>query len=389
MPAANESAIVMAGIPETNKTLYHRIRFLVGDPAALVELPGDGDSRSTTLILRDIEMARARQHARADDVACPADFAPESGLSGDRETATAQSTAELLGRNGIRHVVSDRTLPLIYAHEIQRAGIAIDCDTDMGILERRAKDEQEVEWLRAAQQATEGAMEMACRLVANASAGAAGVLQHDGAPLTSERLRAAIDVWLLERGFSNPTSIVACGADCADCHNHGSGPLRTEQSVIIDIFPVDRETLYNGDCTRTSVHGDISSELERMLAAVVEAKAAAIAATRAGVSGEDVHRATCAVIEKHGFNLSLPPDDAPDTYTGMTHGTGHGIGLDVHEPPLLDFSGPQLIKGDALTIEPGVYGRAFGGVRVEDMVIVTDDGCENLNHLPEILDWRD
>ncbi|MEE2707371.1 MAG: M24 family metallopeptidase [Planctomycetota bacterium] len=388
MSTINDSAIVMAGIPETNKSLYHRIRFLVGDPAALIELPKNTGGHTSTLILRDIEMARARQRARVDQVACPAAFTPADGLSGDRETATAQATAELLRRNEIRHVISDRTLPLIYAHEINRAGIAIDCDPEMGILQRRAKDSQEIEWLHQAQQATEGAMEMACRLVAAAKADGDGVLQHDGGTLTAERLRAEIDVWLLERGFSNPTSIVACGADCADCHNHGSGPLRTEQSVIIDIFPRDRRTFYNGDCTRTVVNGDISDELTQMLAAVVEAKAAAISATRTGVTGEAVHRATCAVVEHHGFKMGLPPDDAADTYTGMTHGTGHGIGLDVHEPPLLDFGGPELIVGDALTIEPGIYSRAYGGVRVEDLVIVTNEGCDNLNRLPEILDWR-
>jgi Xaa-Pro aminopeptidase len=85
--------------------------------------------------------------------------------------------------------------------------------------------------------------------------------------------------------------------------------------------------------------------------------------------------------------MGLPDDEAPDSYCAMTHGTGHGIGLDVHEPPLLDRAGPELVVGDALTIEPGLYSRAVGGVRVEDMVIVTDTGCENLNKLHEGLDW--
>jgi Xaa-Pro aminopeptidase len=135
------------------------------------------------------------------------------------------------------------------------------------------------------------------------------------------------------------------------------------------------------------VHGAISPELERMHAAVVAAKAAAAAACRAGVTGQAVHEATRQSILQAGYAMGLPPADAPDTYCAMTHGTGHGIGLDVHEPPLLDMGGPELVIGDAVTIEPGLYRRAVGGVRVEDMVIVTEDGCESLNRLPEGLDW--
>ncbi len=387
MAEENKTAIVMAGIPETNKALYHRIRFAVGDPAALVELLDESGPRESTLILRDIEMARAKQHARADRVACPADFAPEGGLSGDRETATAQAVAEFLRRNEVEVVTADRTLPLIFAHEIQRAGVAVECDPELGVLQRRAKDEQEIEWLRHAQQMTEGAMEMACRLVATANARSDGMLIRDGEPLTAERVRAAIDIWLLERGFANPQSIVAAGGAAADCHNLGSGPIYTGQSVIIDIFPRDRKTLYNGDCTRTVVHGAVHDELVKIHAAVVEAKAAAIAATRAGVTGEAVHAATSIVIEAHGYQMGMPDKGAADSFCGMPHGTGHGIGLDVHEPPLLDRGGPELVAGDALTIEPGVYSKAIGGVRVEDMVIVTASGCENLNRLHDALTW--
>jgi Xaa-Pro aminopeptidase len=195
-------------------------------------------------------------------------------------------------------------------------------------------------------------------------------------------------VHLLKLGFSNPPSIVACGAQGADCHEHGHGDLRTGQPVIVDIFPRCQKTFYNGDCTRTVVHGDVHPKVARMHSTVLEAKRAAIAAVRTGVTGEDVHRATLSVIHAHGFASGMPPADAPDTWCGMTHGTGHGIGLDVHEPPLLDFKGPVLVTGDALTVEPGLYGRAHGGVRVEDMVIVGVDGATNLNTLFEGLSWR-
>ncbi len=381
------TARVMAGVPAVNYSLYHRIRFSVGDPTGLVILPTAGGQTKSVLILRDIEMDRARKHARVDQVGCPADFALEVGLSGDRETATAQAVAECLRRNSIRRVVADRSLPLLFAQQIMDAGIAVECDSEWGVLERRSKDSQEVDWLREAQNVTEGAMAMACETVSRAEARADGVLLQGGEPLTSERLRAAIDVWLLERGYSNPTSIVAGGPTGADCHDVGSGELKTEQPVIIDIFPRNRETLYSGDCTRTAVHGTISDELVKMHAAIVAAKAAATAACRAGTTGEAVHEATKAAIKSHGYAVGLPDDDAPDSYCALTHGTGHGIGLDVHEPPLLDKGGPGLVVGDAITIEPGLYSKAIGGVRVEDMVIITEEGCENLNNLPEGLSW--
>jgi len=377
-----KTARLMAGIPQTNGALYWRIRFSVGDPAAIVELPGE-----SILILRDIEMDRARQKARADRVACPADFTPEGGLSGDRETATAQAAAECLRRAGVARVVADRTLPLIFAEMVRRAGIEVQCDLDLGVSGRRAKDPQEVAWLAEAQQTTEAAMEMACRLIARAGTNADGTLMHDGGLLTAERVRAAIDHWLLDRGYANVPAIVAGGPEGGDCHNLGAGPLRTGQPVIVDIFPRNRATNYCGDCTRTVVHGRVPDEVARMHAAVVEAKAAALGAIRAGVTGEAVHRAATDVIARRGYAVGLPSADAPDTYCAMTHGTGHGVGLDVHEPPLLDTGGPALVRGDAGTVEPGLYCKALGGVRVEDLVIVTDSGCDNLGRLPEGLDW--
>ena len=173
----------------------------------------------------------------------------------------------------------------------------------------------------------------------------------------------------------------------ASCHHHGDGELHTGQPVIVDIFPTSQETHYCGDCTRTVVHGEIPPEIAAMHAAVRAAKAAGCAAIRPGVTGAEVHAATTKELLDRGFHTGFPPEDAPLSFTTMHHGTGHGIGLEVHEPPLLDATGIPLLEGDALTVEPGLYRKDLGGVRVEDMVVVTADGIENLNHLPEGLDW--
>jgi Xaa-Pro aminopeptidase len=125
-----------------------------------------------------------------------------------------------------------------------------------------------------------------------------------------------------------------------------------------------------------------------MHAAVGEAKEAACEAIRAGVTGAEVHAATTRELADRGFHIGFPPEGAPDSCCAMHHGTGHGIGLEVHEPPLLDSTGIELVEGDAVTVEPGLYRKDLGGVRLEDIVIVTDDGVENLNRLPEGLDWK-
>lgn len=396
IPPDPSTAIVMAGIPSTNKSLFHAIRFNVGDPAALIvtnpAVPLQRDCASSEksgphrlLILRDIEMDRAKKKAAADQVACPADFAPVGGLSGDRETATAQATAQAVVRAGCNRVIADRTLPLSFADELLRQNIIVEYDPDLGVVNRRAKSEEEIAYLRQAQHATERAMEMACTMVAKATPDRDGKLHIQGDELTAEAVRLAIDVFLLTHGYTNPQSIVAPGSQGSDCHALGTGPIRTGQPVIIDIFPQNRLTKYNGDCTRTVVHGDIPDEIKTMHAVVLEAKEAAQAVVRPGATGELVHEATADVIHRSGYAMGFPTKENPTT---MPHGTGHGIGLEVHESPLLDLKGPELIPGDALTIEPGLYNKNLGGVRVEDMVIVTEEGCENLNHLQQTLTWK-
>jgi Xaa-Pro aminopeptidase len=387
MSTAPVTASISAGIPQHHSALFWRIRFSVCDQVVLLELPSPAGGESV-LILRDIEMERARQSAKVDRVACPADFTPEGGLSGDRETANAQAAAECLRRAGITRVTGDRSLPLIFADFARRAGITVECDPDQWVLERRKKSEEEIQHLRDAQAVTEQAMQLACSMIAKAEARADGVLMHHGEVLTSERVRAAVDHWLLDQDFSNPMAIIAAGPTGADCHHLGSGPIRTGEPVIVDIFPMNRRTRYNGDCTRTVVHGDVSDEIKRMHAAVLAAKAAAENTLREGVSGEDVHLATIRAIQSAGYAFGLPDDSTPKSHCAMTHGTGHGVGLDVHEPPLLDLKGPALIAGEVLTIEPGLYRQDLGGVRVEDMVVVTCHGFENLNRLHDGLCWR-
>lgn len=392
MPATPTAvATLLAGVPALNKTVFHRIRFGPHDPVSFIELPGG----RTVMIVRDVELPRARASQRADDVNSYEDFTPEAGLSGDRAIRAAQATAECLVRNRVTKVISDRTLPLIYLDELKQRGIDVDCDRDLGILQRRRKDQAEIEALRAAQKITEDAIRMAAERVAAAKTNDQGQLLDKGRKkvlLTSERIKTLLDVYLAEHQCISEGHIVAGGLDGADCHEPGSGPLRSGQPIIIDVFPRHLPTGYHGDCTRTVVHGSVPRKLAKMHAAVAQAKRAALDATRAGVTGEAVHRAAVEVIQRHDYKIGFPTRDEVDTvpadFCSMPHGTGHGIGLDLKEPPLLDFGGPELLEGDAVTVEPGLYALDIGGVRLEDLVIVTEDGYTNLNTLHEGLDWR-
>lgn len=375
---------IRAGVPQKNSALFHVTQFSVGDPVVYLDIENQG----TTCLVRDVELDRALKAIRADRIAVPADFTPAGGLSADREVATAQAAAECLHQAGITEITADRTLPLSFAHVLREAGIDVICDLSFGVLERRQKNEHEIEMLRRSQAVTEEAIAMACEMIARSEAGASGVLISDGAPLTSERVHAAINVFLMQRGFSGPEFIVAGGPQGASCHHHGDGDLRTGEPVIVDIYPTNQKTHYCGDCTRTVVHGDIPDEVIEMHIAVCAAKAAGCAAIRPGISGAEVHAATTRELTARGFHTGFPPEEATLSYCTMPHGTGHGIGLEVHEPPLLDATGIELLKGDALTVEPGLYRKDLGGVRVEDMVVVTENGIENLNRLPEGLNWN-
>lgn len=386
-----DMATLLAGVPSDNMAVFHRVRFPAHDPMAVIDLPG-GDR---VVILRDVEMERARGQVRADRFHVYEDFEPAGGLSGDRAIRAAQSVAECLRREGVKAVRSDRTLSLLYVDLLREAGIAVECDRDLGVLDRRAKTDDEVEVLRAATRMTEATIRMACETIAKAKADDDGVLLDPTRGfdeiLTSERVKALIVAHIAEQGGLVEGPIVAGGPIGADCHHGGAGPLRTGEPVIIDVFP-KHPNGYHGDCTRMVVHGEVPAEVARMHAVVAEAKAACIAAIRAGVTGDQAHAATVGVITGHGYRMGFP--DGPIPYHGpptgfcsMPHGTGHGLGLELKEPPLIDTGGPELIAGDAVTVEPGLYAPGLGGMRLEDLVIVREGGCENLNMLEEGLGW--
>ena len=374
-------AKVLAGIADKNATLYRRLQVPLGDPAAWIEL----DSMRIALV-RDLEMDRVRQKSHADDVTCPSEHAPPTGLSSDRETATAEAVVQLLRSHHIEKVIADRTLPYIYVWHLQQAEMDVRYDEDLGVLDRRVKTHQEIEALQRAQTITEEVMRLICQTIARCDVADDRSLLHQGEPLTSERVRSMAAIEFMQRGFSmSHGAIVATAPHVADCHHPGEGKLFTQQPVVVDLFPRDDSTRYWGDCTRTVVHGQPSETVQAMHRAVLEAKAAATQVLSVDSTGDAVHKAAEKVLREHGYPVSRGKiTDHPS----IQHGTGHGIGLDVHEPILLDHEGGPLLAGEVFTVEPGLYGRKDGAVRVEDMLVVTEGQAKNLNRLPDSLNWE-
>lgn len=207
-------------------------------------------------------------------------------------------------------------------------------------------------------------------------------LIFEGKPLTSERLNFAIEVAILEQGGRAEHTIVAGGDQGCDPHERGHGPLRPNEMIILDIFPRVVKTGYFGDMTRTYLKGRASEAQRKLYATVHEAQRAAIKAVRTGVDGIEIHGKITAIFDGAGYETKRGKTGS----VGFFHGTGHGLGVAIHEAPRVNASPYILPKGTVVTIEPGLYYPGLGGCRIEDVVQVTDRGPKMLSSHP--YDWE-
>jgi Xaa-Pro aminopeptidase len=211
---------------------------------------------------------------------------------------------------------------------------------------------------------------------------ARGGLAVDGEPLTCELLKERVQAAFLASGALSEEMIVSHGPQTAVGHDMGSGPVARDDVVLLDLFPVDLESACFADITRTFVVGDAPAEIHDWHALCREALELAAAEIRPGVDGGDVHRLVSGYFAERGFPTQLTKTEGEVLRDGFYHGLGHGVGLEVHEAPSLGMIGDELVAGDVITIEPGLYRNGFGGVRVEDLLLVTDDGYERLTDCP-------
>jgi Xaa-Pro aminopeptidase len=282
---------------------------------------------------------------------------------------------------GVRDAVVPPTFPLELADRLRAKGLTLTADQKLFAERRRVKNESELAGIRRAQRGTEAAMAAAREMLRAAEVGD-GTLTLDGEPLTSERIKARIAEVFSEHNLVSDASIVAHGAQGAEGHEMGSGPIAPGESVVIDLFPRDIESACYADMTRTFVVGEISDELAEYHRLVDEALRKSLEAVKAGVEGNPIYRLVCEIFHDAGYPTQLSKKEGEVLSSGFFHSLGHGVGLEVHEQPWLSRDPSQLVAGDVITLEPGLYRKGFGGVRLEDLVLVTADGAENLTDFP-------
>jgi len=282
---------------------------------------------------------------------------------------------------GVSSAAVPSTFPLELADRLRAAGFDLKVDRDLFLERRRVKSQTELDGIRRAQKGADEAMGAARELFRQAEPQNGSVLL-DGEPLTCERVKLEILRVFGEHGLAADEFIVSHGAQSAVGHDMGSGPIAPDEPIVIDIWPRDRESMCFADMTRTFVIGTPSDELREYHRLVYDALQRSLESVRAGVEGRAVFTEVCELFQSAGqpTQLSKQPGEVLDS--GFYHGLGHGVGLEVHEQPWLGRAPGSLLAGDVVTLEPGLYRHGYGGCRLEDLALVTEDGCENLTKFP-------
>ena len=354
-----------------DSTQYYLSGFDAPDPFVTLY-----DGEVHLLFHRSLEFGRAKREARAATVERSIDYGyGQYSEEHDPHEASYRVLADFLDAYDGDSVAVPPRFPTHVADGLRDLEIGVSADRDDTVTDIRSiKTDEETKNIREAQVANEAAMRAAEELIAAAEV-RDGVLSHAGEPLTSEAVKTEIEMTLLRHGCALDETIVACGADAADPHERGSGPLEAHEAIIVDIFPQDKATKYHADMTRTFCKGEPDETVREWYDLTEDAYRAALDAVEPGVTGADVHDAACDVYEDAGLP-TLRSDEGAET--GFIHSTGHGVGLDVHEGPRIAPGGEELEPGHVITIEPGLYDPEVGGVRIEDLVVVSEDGSENL-----------
>jgi Xaa-Pro aminopeptidase len=361
--------------------LRHEVPLAIIDP--LLIAVENGSTRVMTSSLETARIADAVPEAEQvllDDLG----FYEMLGDGVDRGEAELEVVLRAVQRWGIERATVPPDLPVAVADKLRGAGIEIDVDAKAVEARRRAKSAAELEGIRRAQRAAERGMDAGRTLIKGAT-DADGLLQHDGKPLTAEMVRDAIRAECTAAGAPAPPDIMVVSLFAGGGHDPGSGPLPAGKPIEIDLWPRDEASGCWADMTRTFVGaGEVTDEVARLSAIAREALEAARAAARPGVTGRALYDAACDVVEAAGHPTQRTRKPGETLDHGFYFGLGHGVGLEVHEPPGLGLSGHEpLVAGDVVAIEPGIEGiEGIGGVRFEDLLLITEEGSETLTDYP-------
>ncbi len=366
-PSGVEARLIIAA-SEADANLFYASRFLAPDPFVFL-----WHGAEKILLMSDLEVDRARAQAAVDTVLAIRQYEDRAKASGVEHPGVIDALWELLKERQIHSLLVPGSFPIEHADKLRGRGLTLHVRPEPFFEERLVKSPTEVEAISRAMRRTEAAMDAAIGVIREAEV-RDDLLRWRGKVLTADEVRRLIARQLLEDGLIAQHTIVACGEDGCDPHNRGSGPLRPGRSIIIDIFPRDSESRYHADITRTVVKGPVPEALRRMHRAVLAGQECAFRLIRHGADAEAIHREVQQTMEADGFQTG----EVNGRMQGFFHGTGHGLGLDVHEPPRISKVKARLRAGNVVTVEPGLYYPGVGGVRVEDVVVVSEAGCQNL-----------
>jgi Xaa-Pro aminopeptidase len=376
--------VLIVGDTDRYPELRHEIPIHIGDPFVYAEVGGrrvavvwsvEGDR--IAVVDPSIEIIAAETF--------PSDELIRSGI--DIYDIAPTLAVRMVESVGIRSARVPGAFPLRYADALRAAGIELVPDQRFFDDRRRQKTDPELEGIRRATRAAEAGMATIASLLARSEPGDGGRLV-DGEPLTCELLRHAATAVLAEEGCRGDDLIVAHGSQAADGHHTGAGRVANDDHLVCDLFPYDIESACFSDLTRTFVVGSADPEIATWHEHTHAALELCRGMVRPGADGAEIYRGVCGFYEELGYPTNLSKPDGTVLREGFNHGLGHGVGLGVHEAPSLGKVGHELVAGDVITLEPGLYRHGFGGVRLEDLLLVTEDGCETLTDYPYGLDPR-
>lgn len=372
----NETLLIVADSEKDANMLYATGLF-VPDPFIWFRHKG-----RSYAVMSDLEIDRARRAAKVDRVLPYTRFRKLLQRKGDKAPKPRDVLVAVLKEFKIRAVTVPDNFPFALAMALWKAKISVREAADGIFPERQCKRPEEVANIRAALRIAQAGLAKGIETIRRSKIGRGGFLFLRGKKLTSEMVRAEMDVACKRAGGLAANTIVAGGNQGCDPHERGHGPLRAHQSIILDIFPRDEKTGYFGDITRTVVRGRASGVLKRQYQTVLEGQEIAFRELKSGVDGLDVHNKILAHFRKKGFQTGK----RGGRMCGFFHGTGHGLGLEIHEPPRVSIVSEKLKAGHVTTVEPGLYYRGVGGVRIEDVVSITERGNRLLTNFPNQLE---
>ena len=369
-------AILMITPSERDSNMRYATGFRAPDPFIYLQT-----QERKILVMSDLEVDRARMSSKADSVLLRSEYEEQAEGQGIESPSTLDILDLVLREYEIRRILVPSNFGIEPTDFLRSKGYEVRFKGDPFFEERAIKTQEEVDHIARAMKHTEAALEAAIRAIKDAEI-QGKYLYRDGELLTSEEVKQIIDLRLMEDGYLAEHTIVSSGDACCNPHDEGSGPLPAGASIIIDIFPKESISGYHADITRTVVKGQATDALKRMYEMVLAGQEMALRKIKDGADGKEIHQAVVELFEQAGYQSG----EIEGRMQGYFHGTGHGVGLEVHEPPGISRRSDILKSGHVVTVEPGLYYLGLGGVRIEDLVVVTEKGCRNLTTYPKELE---